>query len=95
MKFDELKDIWQNEEIIEKELTTKMDQLKRYSSPIKQIRKNMKNEFFFSSIFLIIVVIVLFINPKFNYINRITLTIMSVIVIIPVIYYYFKFLRIT
>lgn len=57
MNFEELKDIWQNEEVDASSFKLKLEKLNDYNSPMISLKKNLKIEFFLTwgtIVFLII-----------------------------------------
>lgn len=53
MKINELKEIWDNEELVGKDLSEKLSNLNEYSSPLKSVQKMLKFEFIFTWIALV------------------------------------------
>ncbi|MNJ92882.1 hypothetical protein D3C87_105560 [compost metagenome] len=90
MNFDKLKDDWNNNEPVSTEVSENMLKLKEASTPIDQIRKKMKHDFFWQLAFLIIMTFV----PKifgFSEHLKITFIVFYSILCGFTAYYFFKF----
>lgn len=93
MKFDELKEIWNQESNREMELQAELEKIKEYRSPFQSIRKNLLQEFAITWLGIFLVCIVISFVPFYRTFHPIYLVAMLVMALIPTIYYHFKFYK--
>jgi hypothetical protein len=93
MKFDELKEIWNQESNKEMELQAELEKIKEYRSPFQNIRNNLFFEFVFTWIGVLFVCIVVSLVPFYRAFHTGYLLAMLVMALIPTIYYHLKFYK--